>query len=593
MEINLMMPRLIISIIIIYIMLNSICISLGDDNDEVTVSETSFPKSKVDSGGSSTTPRAILDINITLSKSELNRSEHVVLTMDYYYNKPNGGNKNNITYFYHPEYLDKNLKVVEVNGEEVPPFYGEIGIGGILNSSERKSKNWTLETSTNIEKGEIHLLNSGRRNLQSFDAKSKRKMIHIIPKFRYFYENPDSTNTTRIPINGTNIIINIKNNKPQINETETRVNIDGPQIDDQDKLIYWDVKNPLNVNHFISASDVENNKTLGYVWILEDGHNSSVNFETNQTASSFGWNLRPNENYTFKVRARDLEGDYSNTIKAKIFSSDSNKTYDELSTPSWEFFSQNLILIISIAILILILHLISIFYRYQSDFCVRKSRDLYNIFISFLKKPLAKAIILIVITTFIFIPLYYSKIVIGHIYTISLAFYELYIFIITFILFCYAAEDLFFKKDNSISKYCLPILNTILMISVLASFYGIISGINQDLYEHLIRYYSTIIQVSGTLLGIILGFYVAQFDSKKINSKSYLKALEYLVVLYGVLIGLSFWGLSSGATISFTPLIEFNQENLPNIFSIWVFEATLLLIPLAITSLYRLIKVNR
>lgn len=582
---------------IVWMMLNSICISLGnndddDDDDEVTISETSFSK-QIIGGGSSTTPRAILDVNITLSKLELNRSERVVLTIDYYYNKPSGGNKNNITDFYYPEYLDKNFKVVKVNGKEVPPFYGEIGIGGKLNSSEHKTMNWTLETNTNIEKGKFHLLNSGRRNLESFDAKSKRKMIIIEPKFRYFYENPDSTNKTRIPINGINIIVNIKNNKPLINETETRVNINGPQIDNQDKLIYWDVKNPLIVNHFVSASDVENNKTLGYVWILEDGNNSCVNFETNQTASSFKWNLKPNENYTFKVKARDLEGDYSNTIKVKIFSSNGNKTYNELSTPSWEFFSQNLILIIGIAILILILHLISIFCRYQSDFCVRRSGDLYKIFISFLKKPLAKAIILIVFTTSIFISLYYSKLVIGHIYTISLAFYELYIFIIAFIMFCYAAEDIFFKKDNSISKYCLPIINTILMISVLASFYGIISGINQDLYEHLIRYYSTIIQVSGTLLGIILGFYVSQFDNKKINSKSYLKALEYLVVLYGVLIGLSFWGLSSGATISFTPLIEFNQENLPNIFSIWVFEATLLLIPLAITSLYRLIKVNR
>lgn len=128
------------------------------------------------------------------------------------------------------------------------------------------------------------------------------------------------------------------------------------------------------------------------------------------------------------------------------------------------------------------------------------------------------------------------------------------------------------------------------MILILVSFYGIISGINQDIYEHLIRYYQIVIEVSGTLLGLILGFYVAKFDNNR--SDAYLKALEYLVILYGSLIGLSLWGLSLGANISFTPLIKFNIENIPNIFSIWVFEATLLMVPLAITSLYRLIKVD-
>ena len=155
------------------------------------------------------------------------------------------------------------------------------------------------------------------------------------------------------------------------------------------------------------------------------------------------------------------------------------------------------------------------------------------------------------------------------------------------------ADDVFFKKGNSITKYYLPIINNVFMILILVSFYGIISGINQDIYEHLIRYYQTVIQVSGTLLGLIMGFYVSKFgDKEKNRSDAYLKALEYLVILYGSLIGLSLWGLSSGANISFTPLIKFNVENLPNIFSIWVFEATLLMVPLAITSLYRLIKVD-
>lgn len=129
------------------------------------------------------------------------------------------------------------------------------------------------------------------------------------------------------------------------------------------------------------------------------------------------------------------------------------------------------------------------------------------------------------------------------------------------------------------------------MIFILASFYGISSGITHDIYQHLYNYYSTIIQVLGTLLGLILGFYIAKFDgAKEEKNKIYLNTLEYLVLLYGSIIILSLWGLSMTETILFTPLIKFNQENLANIVSIWVFESTLLLAPLAITSLYRLIK---
>ncbi len=570
-------------IYIILFLIFSISISLGQspfEEGSVSVSNTPFFETDEDGGGASKS-LIYLNIDLVVPKTEINRTEKFLLTIKY--NIDNEGKKPNITNFYYPIYLNKLFKVVKINGNAVPPIYGEIGIGGKLNGSENKSKNWTLETIKEINKGPIFLLDSNRRNFEKIDAKSDRKNLLISSKIKYYINKSLK--------NSSNIKLYIKNNAPRINETETKVTIiNETQTSDNNELIYWNTNNPLEVSNFVSAYDLESSETLSYTWILDDGDVERY-FETNQTISSFQWNLKSNKDYTFKVKARDVEGNYSNTIVAKILSG--NKTFYKLSTPSWSFFSINLVLITFISLAILLILLISVFNKLKSQakFCVRKPKDFYRIFIFFItKKSFSKAIALILSITFLFILLFNSEINIWHIYTTSLAFYELYIYIIVLIIFSYLTDDVFFKKGNNITKYYLPVINNVFMILILVSFYGIISGINQDIYEHLIRYYQIVIEVSGTLLGLILGFYVAKFDNNR--SDAYLKALEYLVILYGSLIGLSLWGLSLGANISFTPLIKFNIENIPNIFSIWVFEATLLMVPLAITSLYRLIKVD-
>ncbi len=170
---------------------------------------------------------------------------------------------------------------------------------------------------------------------------------------------------------------------------------------------------------------------MSYTWILDDGDVERY-FETNQTISSFQWNLKSNKDYTVKVKARDVEGNYSNTIVAKILSG--NKTFYKFSTPSWSFFSINLILIIFISLAILLILLISVYNKLksQAEFCVRKPKDFYRIFIFLIKKPFSMAIALILALTFLFILLFKSEINIGHIYTISLAFYELYIYILLY-----------------------------------------------------------------------------------------------------------------------------------------------------------------
>lgn len=66
--------------------------------------------------------------------------------------------------------------------------------------------------------------------------------------------------------------------------------------------------------------------------------------------------------------------------------------------------------------------------------------------------------------------------------------------------------------------------------------------------------------------------------------------MQYFFLLYGTMLALSIWGFSIGFTVYFPPLVDLNRANLFNLVSIAVFETTLLLVPLAITSLYEMVK---
>jgi len=518
-----------------------------------------------------------IDMNFSVSNTSIGRTDLIVLSVEYQidptYNK-------NITNFSYIDYLNKTFKIIKVDGQDVKPSTGKIEINGNLNRSKSKSKNWTLCTDNETAAKPIYLFDSKMRKLGPIEreGESNKEHIKIIPNI--YYSGSDTTN----------IKIFIKNKPPEINESETRVEVFSPQIGDDQKLIYWDFNNPLEVNHIVSAKDIEDYDQLQYIWTLQNKNNSSIEFITNSSKSIYHWKLKPGDTILFNVKARDLDGDYSETIVAGIIGKDNKTIYKNIYVPPWAFYSTNLIIIIIIAIIIY-------FLKFKSYFCFPLNIFLYNIrnhFKDLAKNPLTRALILTLLITTIFIFLYIFNINIWHIYSISLAFYELYPFIIIYILFGYLAEKIYFEKDTMPSKYIVLLVNDLLMIIILVSFYGISSGITHDIYEHLSKYYSTIAQVSGTLLGLILGFYIAKFDNKEIERPDlYLKALEYLVLLYGTLIFLSLWGLSLTETIFFTPLIEFIPENLTNIVSIWVFESTLLLVPLAITSLYRLIKLAK
>lgn len=315
--------------------------------------------------------------------------------------------------------------------------------------------------------------------------------------------------------------MNIKNKPPKINENETRVEVSGSQISEGKKLIYWDINNPLEVRHIVSATDIEDNNQLQFFWTLENESRYPIEFITNSSSSINRWKLKSGETYIFKVKAKDPDGDFSEIVSVNIIDRDNKSIYKSIFIPPWEFYSINLVFILIVAILIASL---SFAIKFRSVFCIRK-RDLMMILIydiksyikNFYENPFPNAFVSIPIITIVFIFLFISDIRLWHIYSTSLAFYELYPFLIIYILFGYLAEKHFFETKENIDndKYSFILINDLLMIFILASFYGISSGITHDIYQHLYNYYSTIIQVLGTLLGLILGFYIAKFDGAK------------------------------------------------------------------------------
>ena len=563
--------------ILLYIVFISVCFGITREETPVAIEG-----SERESG--SHIPYSALDVVFSVSDTNVERTDLIILSANYSINE---SYDKNITEFNYTDYLNKTFRIVKIDGKDVISSDGKIEINGRINISESLSKNWTLQTAHDCAIGPILLFDSKMRMTGQIDGKGESKKKKIKIKLNIYY----------LESLIKNIRLHIKNKPPKINENKTRVEVSGSQISEDQKLIYWDINNPLEVRHIVSATDIEDNNQLKFFWTLENESRYPIEFITNSSSSINRWRLKSGETYIFKVKAKDPDGDFSEIISVNIINQNDKSIYKSIFIPPWEFYSINLVFILIIAILIASL---SFAIKFRSVFCIRK-RDLMMILIydiksyikNFYENPFPNAFVSIPIITIAFIFLFISDIRLWHIYSTSLAFYELYPFLIIYILFGYLAEKHFFETKENIDndKYSFILINDLLMIFILASFYGISSGITHDIYQHLYNYYSTIIQVLGTLLGLIIGFYIAKFDgAKEEKNKIYLNTLEYLVLLYGSIIILSLWGLSMTETILFTPLIKFNQENLANIVSIWVFESTLLMAPLAITSLYRLIK---
>ena len=117
--------------------------------------------------------------------------------------------------------------------------------------------------------------------------------------------------------------------------------------------------------------------------------------------------------------------------------------------------------------------------------------------------------------------------------------------------------------------------STIIMLILLLSFNKIISHIELSPTQTWLQtYYGELGEIFATILAIVAAFYTAtshEYDPD---------LLRNFVALYGIIVILSIWGFSAGTLVEFNTMVDIT--NLFNLFSIAVFETTLLLVPVAI-----------
>jgi hypothetical protein len=407
--------------------------------------------------------------------------------------------------------------------------------------------------------------------------------------------------------------IEILNNIPTIVYANVSLLSPCTYDDKMEAFIPDNYNNPIRIKINAKAQDVESN-TLLYRFIIK--RNNIEYYQIDQDANrdgtiSFDYalsNFNIGENYSFFVQVYDSEEINS------ITSSQANIYYNSYLAKSifiapWSYYQSNEILSVGLAIISLIISL----YTYLA-----KTR--LNVLPSLKRRSLSKFTKIIVLTKkysaigklrlFLFSEsreLLLFAILVTWIYVKSQYYlnyfvvFVLYVYLIVLIIFVYFARKSF---DNilGINKQKLYLINIFFMGLIVYSINNIIFNLSSlDIEAHMSSYYSGIGQIFATIFAILAAFYTSAPKNilninnidKYTNRKDlypFPTMLHHFIIVYGSIVALSLWGLSAGTMIKFTPTIEINLENFPNLVSIFVFSATLMLIPPAITCLYELMR---
>ena len=189
-------------------------------------------------------------------------------------------------------------------------------------------------------------------------------------------------------------------------------------------------------------------------------------------------------------------------------------------------------------------------------------------------------------------------------YTTSLSFFEILIYMTVFVVIAHFTEICFSHVELLTSR--LWIVNSIsmaiflLFLAIMVPLVEPHLGPFTNIEGHLQWYYSSMAQVFASILAIVAVFSTALPNKNIVSIDDRKKEVEYpqpkilkcFIILYGLLLLLSFLGLSSGVHVEFHPFIYLNLMTLPNLISISLFELTLLLIPSAVSCLYALIIIT-
>lgn len=398
---------------------------------------------------------------------------------------------------------------------------------------------------------------------------------------------------------------------------------------------------PIQVKMDVDARDIDD-EYLTYTLIAEPLNRQIL--VTNKTSKIFNLEGLNPGNYWFKVRVNDTFDE--NVINAVIYYD--NVIYDKLIINTIRF-SDTLrdILILST---FLILFFLGVFKTSLRDFGSIIYIRIYNILpaIRLVARFFGPIQILVLIwIIYIFVLSVYLKDIFYRstwpVYFTSFEFFMLVIYFSVFIIIAYFAEICFSEYDHASRTHehigecnhvnrthwhacvlhkhikhfkqitsILWLINVISMTVLLVALAFIVPSFdfNTSTWEQYFQwYYSTMAQVFASILAIVVVFYTA-LPNKNITvinvgrpanelgfevEYKHPEILRLFVIIYGIILSLSFVGLSSGVYVDFSrlkPFIDLSRDNLPNLISIANFEITLLLIPPAISCLYALMRIT-
>lgn len=390
--------------------------------------------------------------------------------------------------------------------------------------------------------------------------------------------------------------IYILNNIPRIMSASATIISDLHLQHNNGSFLYKYRDNPRSIQVWLNVSGLdEEDETLNYTWTINP---IGIIYQTNN--NSYLINMTPlngSVKYLFSVYATDNDSCRSNSRSAKILYN--NITCDKFEVISGEIEENIKVKFISIVFLIFVLSLIFKFYPNETPLMDRWLDNTNKFRYSVLLVP----IIIYILSIYVASKNYFWDQELPY-YLTSLAWFEIIMFMIVFIcviLFthnCFSAHEIKYDRITAM----LWLINLVGMTTLLVSLTLIIPFIEPNLIieEHLQWFYSTMAQVFASILAIVAVFYTALPNKNIISINLKEKRIEYnhplilrrFITIYGLILGFVLLGLSSGVHMEFPTYIEVSYSNLTNIYSIILFEITLLMIPPAISSLYTLIRIT-
>lgn len=440
----------------------------------------------------------------------------------------------------------------------------------LLNPGENKTFTWFLRVSKDAPLGYINVASNYSLRI----------------KFNEQWTAP-------APAKSTNVYV--RNNIPTINNS--KVIILSTCIPANGILYLVEKDKTIRANFSVDATDVED-EALNFAWAC----NGKYIFTSMKNEEYYYVNnLTEGHKLYFEVVAKDSNENLSKPDSPFLVYG--SKRYNDIIIPNIQYYDS--MAIILIIFLLMFLFITGIFKPKLID-CIYKlsyKNRSYAFLIDIFGKPITKrARFGIYLTTLTILYIILFKVgcsdnsifidSLGYpIFFNSLQFFEIFIFIIVFLSISYFNSCCYPSSSEIPTR--LWWFNSITMATFVFSLAIIIPRIT-DPMTHLHYYYSSMAQAFATITAIIISFYALAISRNNEESNSRVEDhVLYLIYLNVLIVALSFWGLSTFVVIDFYPIIDLKYPNIFNLISISVFEATLLLIAPAISSLYAFMFANK